>query len=72
MSRNLYTTIEAAQAAEIPRATLQHWIATHKISAPKVQLRSGKAVRLWTEADIGRVRKLKGTLKPGPRSKKKT
>ena len=71
MGKKLYTTADVVKVAGIPRATLQFWVATRKISAPKVQLRGGKAVRLWTEADIERVRKFKGTLKPGPMAKKK-
>jgi len=29
------------------------------------------ALRLWSKADIQKARKFKGTLKPGPRAKKK-
>jgi DNA-binding transcriptional MerR regulator len=71
MSQKVYTTVQVAKVANVPRATLQFWIASRKISAPRVQLIGGKAVRHWTEADVERVRKLKGTLKPGPKSKKK-
>jgi DNA-binding transcriptional MerR regulator len=69
MSGKRYTTIEIAEKARVPRATLQYWIATGKIYAPKVQLEIGRAVRYWNEADLSRIRKLKGTLKPGPKSK---
>jgi hypothetical protein len=55
---------------KIPRATLQHWIATRKIIAPRVKLLKGKAVRLWSLAQIEKARELKGTLKPGPKKKK--
>ena len=72
VSRKLYTTVEAAMRANVPRATLQYWIATGKVSAPKVRLREGKAVRLWTEREIEGARNLKGTLKPGfPARKRK-
>jgi len=54
---------------KIPRATLQFWIATRKIAAPRVKLLKGKAVRLWSQAQIEKARELKGTLKPGPRKK---
>lgn len=69
MNRKRYTTVEVAKKADVPRATLQFWIASGKISAPPVRLVDGKAVRLWSDADLWRIRKLKGTLKPGPNSK---
>jgi DNA-binding transcriptional MerR regulator len=71
MNRKRYTTVQVAKAAGVPRATLQFWIASGKISAPSVRLVGGKAVRLWTDTDIWRIQKLRGTLKPGPRSKGK-
>jgi DNA-binding transcriptional MerR regulator len=69
MSRKLYTTIEVAKAAGVPRATLQHWVKTGKISAPPVRLRRNKAVRLWTDAQRKRIHKLGGTFKSGPKNK---
>jgi DNA-binding transcriptional MerR regulator len=68
MNRKLSTTVEVAAAAEVPRATLQYWIKTGQISAPAVQLVDGKAVRFWTEAQKREIRKMKGTLKPGPKN----
>jgi excisionase family DNA binding protein len=67
MSQRLYTTVEVAKATGIPRATLQFWVATGKISAPKVRLVKGRAVRLWNAALVDKARELKGTLKPGPK-----
>jgi DNA-binding transcriptional MerR regulator len=67
MSRKLYSTVEVAKAAGVVRATVQHWIKTGKISAPAVRLVGGRAARLWTLAQTERVRRLKGTLKPGPK-----
>ena len=71
MSLKLYTTVQVAEIAGIPRATLQFWIASGKLAVPEVQLRDGKAVRLWTDADIKRARNLKGKLKRGPSPKEK-
>jgi DNA-binding transcriptional MerR regulator len=70
VSLELYTTVQVAKMTKIPRATLQHWIATRKIAAPRVKLLKGKAVRLWSQAQIEKARELKGTLKPGPKKKK--
>ena len=70
MSTQLHTTVQVARMTKIPRATLQQWIATRKIEAPRVRLLKGKAVRLWSSAQIEKARELKGTLKPGPKKKK--
>ena len=69
MKRKLLNTYEAAASAGVRRPTLQFWIKTRRISAPRVRLRGGRAVRLWTGAQIEWIRKLKGTLKPGPKSR---
>ena len=37
MSRKLYTTVEVAKAAGVPRATLQYWIKVGEISARSVE-----------------------------------
>jgi excisionase family DNA binding protein len=71
MSRKLYTTQEAAKAANISRPTIQYWILTGKIKPPKPVLDGARAKRLWTEAEVSKLRKLGETLKPGPESKKK-
>jgi len=70
MSSNLLSTVEVAKESKVPRATLQYWIKEGKIAAPKIRLRNGVAVRLWTTTDVEKARKLKGTLKRGPGPKK--
>jgi hypothetical protein len=67
VKRKLYSTVEAARAARVPLATLQHWIKTRAIHAPAVRLVGGRAVRHWRDAQIWRIRELKGTLRPGPK-----
>jgi excisionase family DNA binding protein len=67
VSEKSYTTVEVARMTKIPRSTLQFWIRTGKISAPRLRLLHGKAVRLWNKAQIEKARALKGTLKPGPK-----
>ena len=69
VSTELYTTVEVARMTKIPRATLQFWIATRKIAAPRVKLVKGRGVRLWNQAQIEAARELKGTLTPGPKKK---
>jgi len=69
MSRKLYSTVEVAKAAGVLRPTLQYWIKTGKIAAPPVQLRGGRAVRLWTDAQMRQIRALKGTFPSAPNEK---
>jgi excisionase family DNA binding protein len=57
VGQELYTTRQAAQKAGISRQTLQAWIAAKKIQAPRVLERAG--VRLWTEADIAKLKEAK-------------
>jgi excisionase family DNA binding protein len=51
----LYSTTEVAERVGVNRVTLQRWMADGKVRAPKLQY----GVRLWTERDIGRVRRYK-------------
>jgi DNA-binding transcriptional MerR regulator len=57
MRERLYTTREVAKRAGVSRQTLQTWIAGEKVKAPAVIRAAG--VRLWTEADLTRVLKVK-------------
>jgi DNA-binding transcriptional MerR regulator len=71
MSPKPCTTKEAAKAIGISRATLQAWIKDGMIQPPTPTLEGAVAKRLWTKADIERARRFKGTLRPGPKGKKK-
>jgi predicted DNA-binding transcriptional regulator AlpA len=71
MEPKIHTTAEAAVAIGVSRQTLYSWIEGDKVTAPKLIVTGQKSIRLWTKADIERVKRFKGTLKPGPRSKKK-
>lgn len=59
MSVRYYTTEEAAKKAGITRATLQAWIKARKIRPPKPTFKGAVGKRLWTEPDLGRLRKKK-------------
>ena len=39
--------------------TLQRWISAGKIKAPKPIIQNGRAVRLWTQGDLARLRQAK-------------
>jgi predicted site-specific integrase-resolvase len=67
------TTAGAAQKAGIARHTLQRWIRIGRVRAPKPVVREGRAVRLWSPADVDRLRKVKtATYRRGRGRKKKT
>jgi len=55
MPNRFRTTAGAAKAAGISRATLQEWIASEKFKAPKMIA----GVRLWTDADVARLKRVK-------------
>jgi excisionase family DNA binding protein len=71
MTMKTYTTVEVARQIGISRQTLQSWISRGRIQSPKAIKVGNVALRLWTKTDIQKARKFKGTLKPGPRAKKK-
>jgi predicted DNA-binding protein (UPF0251 family) len=50
--RNGRTTAEAAKAVGIARHTLQGWISSARVKAPKAIIQEGRAVRLWSDADV--------------------
>lgn len=53
---HIYSTTEAAAAVGITRATLQDWIKKGKFKAPKLRTLGKIGVRLWTDADITRLK----------------
>jgi len=62
-----FSTAQAARKIGISRQTLYSWIESGLVKAPK-PIRAG--VRLWTQGDIEKAAKTKGTLKRGPKRKK--
>jgi predicted site-specific integrase-resolvase len=65
-------TAEAARKAGINRVTLQTWIRNGRVTAPRPVLRNGRAVRLWSQVDIERLRDVKDrTYRRGRGRKKK-
>ena len=54
-----YSTSEAAKECGVHHITLQRWVSQGKLKAPPKTRIGGVVVRLWTNADIERVRKFK-------------
>jgi predicted site-specific integrase-resolvase len=71
MVRKKHTTVEAAAKIGVSRQTLQTWIAEGKIIPPKMLEVGRMTVRLWSESDIEKARRLLSPQKPGPKLKKK-
>jgi DNA-binding transcriptional MerR regulator len=64
------STSDVATKIGVHKATLERWLANGTLEPPKA-LRIGKReFRHWTDDDIKRAQRLKGTLKTGPRAKK--
>jgi hypothetical protein len=39
--------------------TLHRWVVAKRLKAPKLRIRNGRAVRLWSKTDLVRLRKVK-------------
>jgi excisionase family DNA binding protein len=56
METKTYTTDEAAKKIGISRQTLYTWIAVGKVEAPKPIKLGKRSMRLWTKADIAKLK----------------
>lgn len=66
-----YSTREAAQKVRLSLTTLNKYIGLKLIPIPPISRVGGVRVRLWTEADIERVRKLLPKIKNGRKTRYK-
>lgn len=57
--KRTYSTAEAAKTIGISRVTLQRWLISGRVKEPKKVAAGGVEVRIWTDADVERVRKFK-------------
>jgi predicted site-specific integrase-resolvase len=55
----------------ISTMTLQRWMAAGKVKGPKLRIRHGRAVRLWGQADLVGLRRLKQEVYCKGRGRKK-
>jgi excisionase family DNA binding protein len=66
-----HTTPEVAKLVGVHLRTLHRWLERGLLPEPKRGKIGGLAVRIWTKEDIGRARKIKGTMKRGRKPKQK-
>jgi predicted site-specific integrase-resolvase len=66
-----YTTAQVAQAVGVSKNTLLKWLYAGALQEPKRVRVAGMRWRVWTQSDVERARKLKGTMKRGPKPSKK-
>jgi predicted site-specific integrase-resolvase len=55
-------TQQAAKAVGISTMTLQRWLAAGKVKGPELRIQNGHTIRPWTDADLARLRKVKGLV----------
>ena len=67
----LFNTQQAAKAAGIAVMTLHRWVVAKKLKAPKLRIRNGRAVRLWSKVDLDRLSELKQKIYCKGRGRKK-
>jgi hypothetical protein len=66
-----FSTREAAQKLGVTLLTLQRHVGKKTVEAPPLQSVGGVTVRLWTDRDIEKARKVLAGMKPGRKPKKK-
>jgi hypothetical protein len=66
-----YTTAQVAKAVGVSKNTLLKWLYSGVLAEPKRSRVGGVSWRVWSERDLERARKLKGTQKRGRKPKKK-
>jgi predicted DNA-binding protein (UPF0251 family) len=65
-----YSTRQAATKMRVSFRTLNRWLANGRIKpSTAIKMPNGRTLWLWREADIGRGRRLKAELRPGPKPK---
>ena len=66
-----YTTAQVANSIGVSKNTLLKWLYAGVLREPKRARVAGVKWRIWSESDVERARKLKGTMKRGPKPRKK-
>lgn len=66
-----YSTAQAAKIVGVSKNTLLRWMYTGILDEPQRSEVGGIVWRVWSKEDIERARHIKGTMRPGPKSKRK-
>jgi predicted site-specific integrase-resolvase len=61
-----YSTTRAAELIGVHPLTLHRWLRDGRIRPGGIPI-EGRTIWRWSDKDIAKGRKLKGTLKPGPK-----
>jgi hypothetical protein len=65
-----FSTREAAKKLGVTLLTLQRHVSARTVDAPPLQKIGGVTVRLWTDHDIQKARKVLAGMRPGRKKKK--
>lgn len=63
------STAGAAKAVGVSKRTLLQWIYAGLLREPKRIRVAGVIWRIWNKGDIERARKVKATMRPGPKTR---
>lgn len=66
---NGYSTAQVASLIGVSKSTILNWLRDGLVQEPERNKIAGVAWRVWSEADVARARRVKGTLKSGPKPK---
>jgi len=66
-----HSTKQLAKLVGVHWITLLRWAAAGQIKPSQVIRLNSAKIYCWTDADVEKVRRFKGTLKPGPKPKKR-
>ena len=64
-----FSTRQAAKKLGCTLLTLQRHVSAKTVAAPSLQKVGGVSVRLWTDRDIERARKVLAGIRPGRKKK---
>lgn len=65
-----YSTAQVAKVVGVSKNTLLRWLYDGTLREPKRSKVGGVIWRVWSKEDVERARRVKATMKRGPKSKK--
>jgi predicted DNA-binding transcriptional regulator AlpA len=67
--KGLFSTREAAKKLGVSLLTVQRHVSAKTVDVPPLQKVGGVSVRLWTNRDIEKARKVLARIRPGRKKK---